>query len=373
MSYIEIIKVAIMFFPVLAFLFTIPYMLIQYHKYGSIHPYKTLIVYSFILYLLAAYLLVILPLPEVTEVAKLTTPRTQLIPFSFVMDFIRDSGFSITNLSTYLPAIKTSSFYVPAYNIALCMPFWIYLHYYFKCNLKKTLLITFLLSLFFELTQLTGLYFIYPRGYRLFDIDDLMINTLGGLIGYFIAFIFMKILPSKDEIVEESYELGKKVSFIRRYTVFFLDAFIYLIMVIITSIFYSTTLTPLFIYIGYYIIIPILLKGQTLGRKFLNIKVVSTDDKKLSIFRITIREVIYQLMFYVIPLILLSLLIKITLANNLDEKTLLFIAGSTAIAYFIYYLVATIKFIMKKPLIYERVSHTKIVSTIENLHKRKIM
>ena len=31
---------------------------------------------------------------------------------------------------------------------------------------------SFLLSLFFEVTQLTGLYFLYPGSYRLFDVDD---------------------------------------------------------------------------------------------------------------------------------------------------------------------------------------------------------
>ena len=54
---------------------------------------------------------------------------------------------------------------------------------------------TFLLSLFFELTQLTGLNFIYPRQYRLFDVDNLMINTLGGILGYFIMNKLKVLLP----------------------------------------------------------------------------------------------------------------------------------------------------------------------------------
>ena len=31
----------------------------------------------------------------------------------------------------------------------------------------------------FELTQLSGLYFIYPRSYRLADVNDLINNTVG--------------------------------------------------------------------------------------------------------------------------------------------------------------------------------------------------
>ncbi|GAA0226871.1 hypothetical protein GCM10008921_09530 [Metaclostridioides mangenotii] len=64
------------------------------------------------------------------------------------------------------------------------MPLGISLRYFFKRNLKQTLIITFLVSLFFELTQLTGLYGIYIAPYRIFDVDDLMLNKLGGYIGY---------------------------------------------------------------------------------------------------------------------------------------------------------------------------------------------
>ena len=63
MVYIENIKTALLFFPLIAFLFTIPFMLIQYHKYGAINKFRTLIVYSFILYIITVYFLVILPLP----------------------------------------------------------------------------------------------------------------------------------------------------------------------------------------------------------------------------------------------------------------------------------------------------------------------
>lgn len=62
--------------------------------------------------------------------------------------------------------------------------------------------LTFCLSLFFELTQLTGLYFIYPRSYRLFDVNDLLHNTLGGVFGYLMTPIFTFLLPTRAEIDE---------------------------------------------------------------------------------------------------------------------------------------------------------------------------
>ena len=104
-EYLEIIKTSFIFFPVIAFIFTIPYILIQYHKYGSIYYLRVIIVYSFILYLLTAYFLVVLPLPSIETVSKLTTPTTQLIPFKFVQDFINETSLSITNIHTYIKAL----------------------------------------------------------------------------------------------------------------------------------------------------------------------------------------------------------------------------------------------------------------------------
>ena len=41
----------------------------------------------------------------------------------------------------------------------------------------------FAVSLFIELTQFTGVWGIYPCAYRVFDVDDLVTNTLGALAG----------------------------------------------------------------------------------------------------------------------------------------------------------------------------------------------
>ena len=70
MGYINSIKAAMLFFPVLALLITLPYMIINYRKYGYVNKLRTLILYSFILYLLTIYLLVILLLPDASTMRK---------------------------------------------------------------------------------------------------------------------------------------------------------------------------------------------------------------------------------------------------------------------------------------------------------------
>ena len=195
--YTETIKTAMMFFPFIALLISVPFILREYHNYGSISFMRFLIIYSFAFYLLCAYFLIILPLPSISDVASLDIPRTQLIPFKFIYDLVFDTSFNIKKL------MNLSSFYVPLFNILLTIPFGMYLRYFFKYDLKKTILASFLLSMFFELTQLSGLYFIYPRNYRLFDVDDLIINTnnilpniLPNLLGCFILPILVVIVKN---------------------------------------------------------------------------------------------------------------------------------------------------------------------------------
>ena len=64
MNYTLPIFLALVTFMFIAFVLSIPYMIYQYFKYGSIEIIKTLIFFSFIFYLISAYYLVILPLPN---------------------------------------------------------------------------------------------------------------------------------------------------------------------------------------------------------------------------------------------------------------------------------------------------------------------
>ena len=59
-AYAEPILFAIIAFPVVALVFTLPYMIVQYRRHGSIPLMRPVIVYSFIFYLMCADLLTIL-------------------------------------------------------------------------------------------------------------------------------------------------------------------------------------------------------------------------------------------------------------------------------------------------------------------------
>ena len=360
-SYVIPIKYAIIIFPLIAFFFTIPYIIYLYRKYGSISPLRTIVVYSFILYLIVAYFLVILPLPERSEVAKYTTPIMQLIPFHFISDIIEKSSLVITDVNTFVPALKESYIYSALFNVILLIPFGIYLRYYFKFSIGKTVLFSFMLSLFFELTQLTGLYFIYPRPYRLFDVDDLITNTLGGSIGYLITPIFSFILPSREKLDLSSYKKGKNVSYLRRFIAFIID---FILINIITSLIVSIINIPyhitfiIILFINYLILI-YLLKGQTIGKKIVKIKIVSQDDTKAKLYQYFLR---YFFLFGLLYLPSLELYIL-----NYNIKILTYITFVViGIIFCILFFQMLLKILLgKKELFYEKISKTKNISTIE--------
>ena len=298
----------------------------------------------------------------------------QLVPFEFIADFIKNTSLVITNPDTYLKAVTEPWFYQVIYNILLFVPFGLYLRYYFKCSFLKTLILSFLLSLFFELTQLSGLYGYYSRSYRLFDVDDLMINTLGGVVGFLVAGFVLKILPNRDELDSYAYKKGQMITVWRRLVNFMLDLFLYGIL---TGFLYSfvrepfgvsiVKVIPLLSGMVYYIIIPIIFNGQTLGKRFLKMKLVNLKEEKPKFYQYVFR---YGLLFFIlIPFPAYLVYISTYLLNNFSNDIAGFLEAILfailLLGTFIYYLVMIIFMAKGKLLWYENLSRTKNVSTIK--------
>ena len=369
MGYLEPIKTAVIIFPIISFIFTIPFILHQYHKYGSINKFRVLIIYSFILYLITIYFLVILPLPSREEVANMTGKALQLTPFSFISDIARETNFSITDPSTYIPTLCHPIVYTFVFNIVMTIPFGMYLRYYYECSLKKTFILTLLLSLFFEITQLTGLYGIYPKAYRLFDVDDLITNTLGGLIGYFIMGIVDNFLPTRDEIDEDTFEEGKKVSGFRRMTLFFLDCFVYFFLLMIVSMFSKTLLTTVVVFIIYYVLIPCFWNGKTIASNFLNIRLSFPNMKFI---RLIFKNIFNYFYYFILPILILIAGIMVVNTLNLSELYSIWIYFICFIIIIIFYLTNMFLLLKNGKIYYDKVFKITYVSTIDEVKNKDI-
>lgn len=313
------------------------------------------------------YFLVILPLPTIDFVKELTTPFTQLKPFQFIIDFLNSSGFVLNDFSTYLRALKDPTCYTVLFNIFLFVPLGIYLRYYFKCSFLKTITICFGISLFFELTQLSGLYGIYPRPYRLFDVDDLMINTLGGLVGYFITPILYIFLPSRDKLDELSYEKGKRVSHFRRlvgfcidlFLVFFINMTVYLFGLNWNLIFFIITV------IIYYIFIPWLTSGRTIGKFVVQLKITSLDKERPKFYQYIIRNGLLYFVILPTPVYIIKIFNKCSTLPWYFQIVCLIVIVVLVIFYIKFCIQLFLSVVTKEnKMFYEQYSKTQNTSTI---------
>lgn len=367
-AYIIPIQTALFVFPILAIMLTIPYILHQYRHYGATLPLRILIVFSFIFYILCCYFLVSLPLPPIEEVAHYTTPIMRLTPFASYQEAIVNSPLIWNDPSTYLQSITEPAFLQIAFNILMTVPFGIYLHYYFNYSFKKTMLFSFLLSLSFECLQLSGLFFIYPRPYRLFELDDLFNNTLGGVIGYAITPLIAYFLPSREKLDEKSYHKGKRVNAFRRMFAFAIDVLVTLLLYILICM-----ILPLKYHLyGYltiiillYFILPCLTKGRTLGKMAVKIRLVHFQNQNAKWYQYILHFFPTYLLIIPFPYIVIDFIIAI-----MQSEGPVLYAWYTGLAlylaiYLFYVFDAMLSMFQNKENIYDKIGKVKNISTIQ--------
>ena len=154
-------------------------------KKGSIRPVQIIGTQCLVLYLICLINMVLFPLPGIEEISKLHGYNGQFVPFKFVADIAKDR--------------TAESVLQVLLNIIMTVPLGFFFKFFLNMKIKNVILITFLFSLIIELAQLTGLFFIYPGSYRLFDVDDLMTNTLGGFLGTVVANSVNDLVPYLDK------------------------------------------------------------------------------------------------------------------------------------------------------------------------------
>lgn len=356
-AYFFPIKIAFITFPFIALCFTFPFAIYQYKKHGYINKFRVFILYSFLLYLIVAYYLVILPLPTTRDIKSLQAADTQyfnLVPFNFIRDILKETKVVLTIPSTYKYLLTERAFLQVVFNGILLTPLGIYLRYYFKKDLKRTLSITFLVSLFFEVTQLTGIFGIYNAPYRLFDIDDLFLNTLGGYIGYLISPLFTFFLPNRNEIDDDINIEKIRVTYFRRILAYIIDMFI---IGLIPGIEESILLEAIVFFI-YFIIIVYFTNGKTIGKWLTNIRVKGQGDK------LTFKEVFIRYGILYLGLFSGNKILNAVSALNKNTEINYAIIIISIIHFVLILLVlmhAVLCVIKKNRFFYEKISDTRIV------------
>ena len=380
------IKFACLVFPVLAAFFTIPYAVYQYRKYGSLLVLRVVIVYSFILYMTCAYFLTMLPLPPIAEVARYTSPTMDLVPFHAWTNFWENTSLVLSDPSTYLGAMKEQCFYEPFFNILLLVPLGVYLRYYFRRSWWQAILIGFLVSLSFELIQLSALFGIYPRPYRLFQVDDLINNTFCALVGFWITPVFSFFLPSRDRLDEVSYKRGRTVTYMRRGFAFLFDwAILTGVLHLAGRVFGSPTLSDMLAMDGkrsvvlyiivivlYFILLPWLTRGRTIGKFLVGIRLMSENKRPPKLFQYILRYGLQYLLVIPAPFIAMKVYELLPLYTGTAHTILMVIALAFGLVFAVFIVQLLISvFTRETQIFYESLSHTINVSTVRNGRRKR--
>lgn len=365
-EFIYPIKMAILILPFLIMVLAIPLIIYQYNKYGSTHWWRIFTLYSFFFYLLVAYYLVILPLPSYEYVENMSPVNIQLEPFYFI-NYFRYQGLR-EGLGAWLNFFKTRAFQQLFFNVLLTVPFGVYLRYYFKKGFFTTLLLSFLLSLFFELTQLSALYGLYPQPYRIFDVDDLFLNTLGGVVGYIFTPLIVYFFPTKEDMDKDSYKRSEDVSLLRRLMAVIIDLIPFIGFVIVIQFQYEWELLlqrmdliaiGILCMVIYMTLLTYLFKGNTIGKSLVRIKLQTQDRDYPSFKGVFIRYLILGVITFALYFSIYHLFL-----NNSPEidDDLLGMLGLILVMGLIVTDVL-IGWLNKSPLIHERISGTTNIST----------
>jgi glycopeptide antibiotics resistance protein len=299
--YLDNVVVGAISLPFIAAILTLPYLIYQYGRFGGVSFRKTLMVLLFLFYVVCAFYMVVLPLPADRSAVVPGARIPQMDPLYLYHGLVyaeANTGFSFSHPSTWVHFLKQPVVYECVFNLALTVPFGFMLRYFFKRGVLVSLVLGFLLSLFFELTQLTGLWGLYAYPYRLFDLCDLMTNTAGAVIGSILAIPLVYLLPDLDDANARSEERGaRRVSATRRFVAFVVDmglcglcslgTALALLGIDATELSWSqmgesTIVLGLLLFllfsVVFFMLVPTITGGQTIGHKLVGIVIVSCDE-----------------------------------------------------------------------------------------------
>ena len=186
--------VAIVLGTVLAVLLLIPTAAVQYRLDGRLGPRDLAILLTSAVYALAIWTYTLLPMP-VDHTFACQGSRLRVLG-SLGLVHVPDQGGP-------LALLREPAFLQIVLNVVLFVPLGYFLRVIAHRGVVVATLAGFALSLLVELTQKTGVWHLYSCAYRLFDVDDLIVNTLGATVGSLLSILVVRrrrpdlVLPTR--------------------------------------------------------------------------------------------------------------------------------------------------------------------------------
>jgi glycopeptide antibiotics resistance protein len=290
-TYLLPVRTAVTVFPLLAMVVMLPVAVVSYRRRGRAGGWTALVFYGFLFYLLAAFLQTVIPLPAdpagyCAEMSYASTP--QLRPFYFVD--------VVTTRARVTGWLDNPALWSTVMNAALLAPLSFFLRYLAGTRFLAATALGFGASLFFELTQLTGFWFIYPCAYRLFSVDDLILNTAGAALGWLVAGPLIRLLPDLDA-ERERRRYATRVTATRRVLALLTDAVAFGVLTVVVlglvTLFggpaeFRGPLTAA-LAVVYFLLAPVQ-TGSTLGKRAMLLRIEREDGRRAGPVALLVRN-----------------------------------------------------------------------------------
>ncbi|HEV7650283.1 MAG TPA: VanZ family protein [Actinophytocola sp.] len=279
------VTTALTMFPLVVLIVMLPVAVVSYRRRGRAGGWTALVFYGFLFYLLAAVLQTVVPLPSDPAgycAAQNYASTPQLRPFYFVQ-VLQERAQGDWTLGSML---HYGAIWSTALNAALLLPLGFFLRYLAGMRFLAAAAVSFGVSLLFELTQLTGLWFVYPCAYRLFSVDDLMLNTVGAVLGWLLSGPVGRLLPAVEPD-RERRRYATRVTVSRRLFALLADAvgFVVLTGLVVGLIVLfggpTTGRGPVIAVLAgvWFLLVPVL-TGSTIGKRAMLLRVRRTNGRR---------------------------------------------------------------------------------------------
>ena len=274
---------ALVAWPVVAGLCTFPMLVAQYRRFRRVSIPRAVTIYALMLYLLALVLFTLYPVPD--NPARFCADyhlAPQLMPFGSI---------------TAIPHEGLRAIFQVGMNLLFFVPLGVFIRSLTSWRLSAALLVGLSLSIVIETAQLTGAFGLYPCSYRLFDVDDIMLNTVGAVIGFLIGRFF----PDLYNITPGAAVI-RQPGLVRRSVAFLIDTIIvYVMTVLVVAFLHVVVQVPLdqlrvwrlaihwSTWLIIELVVPLLFRGFTPGGRATGISLDAADWRPL-----------HRLLFYLV-------------------------------------------------------------------------
>lgn len=200
----------------------LPYVVWAYRRFGQLSLRRLLGWAAVCVYFTGLAVYTLVPFPEDPQAFCADTHvGYNLHPFQFVSDITsQTAGMGLRTALTSTVVLQV------VFNVVLFLPLGVLLHRYFRRGIIVTTLLGALISILIEITQLTGFFGVLPCAYRVADVDDVITNTLGTLIGALIAPLLLFWMPASRTLRSTRLE-ARPVTAWRRWIGMAVDGFLF--------------------------------------------------------------------------------------------------------------------------------------------------